>query len=77
MAKTETPQQLITRPEAAAALAVSLRTLDAMIAAGELPVVRLSRAVVRIRPSSISYLIEARENRNNPRTGRARACCRK
>jgi excisionase family DNA binding protein len=62
---------LIDRRAAATALNVSLRTVDELIHSGDLPVVRLGRAV-RIRPSAIDYLIEAREVRNNPRKGGAR-----
>jgi excisionase family DNA binding protein len=39
----------ITRPEAARMLAVNLRTVDAWIANGTLPVIRKGRRCVRIR----------------------------
>jgi excisionase family DNA binding protein len=57
---------LLSRQAAAAVLNVSLRTTDELIASGDLPVVRIGRAV-RIRQSAIDYLIEARESRG-PRT---------
>lgn len=55
---------LLTRPEAAAKLAISLRTLDEQIANGNLPVCRIGRSV-RFRPSSLDYFIEANETRLN------------
>ncbi len=57
---------LLNRKEAGTILGVSLRTVDELVSSGDLPVVRLGRAV-RIRPSAIDYLIEARESRTNPR----------
>ena len=62
---------LLNRPEAKAILGVSLRTVDELISSGDLPVVRLGRSV-RIRPSAIEYLIEARETRANHRKARLR-----
>ena len=62
---------LLNRKDAGSQLAVSLRTVDELISSGNLPVVRLGRAV-RIRQSAIDYLIEANETRRNPRTGKAR-----
>lgn len=59
---------LLTRPEAAQVLGISLRATDALIAAGDLPIVKFG-ATVRIRPSAIEYLIEAREVRRDPRGG--------
>ncbi|GAA5130804.1 helix-turn-helix domain-containing protein [Luteolibacter yonseiensis] len=64
MVTTNAP--LLNRKDVGARLHVSLRTVDELIASGDLPVVRLGRAV-RIRPSAIDYLIEARETRVNPR----------
>jgi len=58
----ETSKQLMTRQEAAESLSVSIRKLDMLIASGDLPVVRMGKAV-RVRPSAIEYLIEARESR--------------
>jgi len=64
---------LLTRPQAAQALGISLRSLDAMLATGDLPAVRIG-ASVRIRPSSLDYFCEARESRNKPcRVRRAQA----
>jgi predicted DNA-binding transcriptional regulator AlpA len=40
--------ELITRPEASAALRVSIRTLDHIVAAGELPIVRIGRGRGRV-----------------------------
>lgn len=57
---------LLNRKESGTILGVSLRTVDELISTGDLPVVRLGRAV-RIRPSALDYLIEARETRTNPR----------
>lgn len=61
-------EPLLNRKEAVTRLNVSLRSLDELIAKGDLPVVRLGRSV-RIRPSAIEYLIEARETRANPKKG--------
>jgi excisionase family DNA binding protein len=57
---------LLSRKEAGTILHVSLRTVDEFISTGDIPVVRLGRSV-RIRPSAIDYLIEARETRTKPR----------
>ena len=57
---------LLTRPEVAQQLATCLRSVDELIASGDLPVVRIGRSV-RIRPSALEFLIEARETRANPR----------
>lgn len=62
---------LLNRKESGTILGVSLRTVDELISTGDLPVVRLGRAV-RIRPSALDYLIEARETRTNPRQIRLR-----
>lgn len=63
---------LLNRKDAGSILHVSLRTVDELISTGDLPVVRLGRSV-RIRPSALDYLIEARETRANPRKkGRAK-----
>lgn len=53
---------LLTRREAAQSLRQSVRMVDMLIAAGELPAVRIGRSV-RIRPSAIEYFISARESR--------------
>jgi excisionase family DNA binding protein len=72
LADTAERTALLDRPHAAAELSISLRTLDDLVARGELPVVRIGRAV-RIRPTAIEYFIEARETRTKPRTrGRSR-----
>ena len=55
--------QLLKRKEAAEALSISIRKLDMLIASGDLPVVRMGAKAVRIRPSAVEYLIEARESR--------------
>ena len=62
---------LLSRQDAAIALSVSLRSIDSLIASGDLPVVRLGRAV-RIKPSAIDYLVDSRESRINPRKKRNR-----
>lgn len=53
---------LLTRQESAERLNQSVRTIDNLIATGELAVVRIGRSI-RIRPSAIDYFIEARESR--------------
>jgi excisionase family DNA binding protein len=53
---------LLTRHEAARALRISIRHFDALIASGEIPVVRISRNV-RIRQSALEQFIEAMENK--------------
>lgn len=63
------PPLLIAREEAAKQLGVSLRTLDALIASGDLPIVRFGRSV-RIRPSALDYLVESRETSKSPRARR-------
>lgn len=55
-----TPQPLLTRSEAAKALAISIRLFDSLVARGEIAVVRIGKSV-RIRPSAINYFVEARE----------------
>lgn len=58
-----TPARLLLRPrEAAEALAVSERTLWTLTASGEIPVVRLNRAV-RYDPQDLAAFIEARKVR--------------
>ena len=61
MAEITTSPQLLTRKQAAEKLAISLRTVDELIARGDLPAVRFAHKCVRIRPSALDYLIEARE----------------
>jgi excisionase family DNA binding protein len=60
---------LLTRPEAAAFLNVALRTVDALTSSGDLPFVRLRRAI-RFRPAALQMFVEASECRRNPRTAR-------
>jgi excisionase family DNA binding protein len=62
---TKHSESLLKRNEVANILNVSLRTVDELVSTGDIPVVRLGRSV-RVRPSSIEYLIEARESRVNP-----------
>ncbi len=57
---------LMTRQEAAAMLGIGLRTIDTLIASGDLPCVRIGRSV-RFRPSALELFIESREMRRNPR----------
>ena len=57
-------KQLLTRQEAAESLSVSIRKLDMLIASGDLPAVRMGKAV-RVRPTAIDYFIEARESRGS------------
>jgi len=61
----ETKALLLSRPEVAAKLAISLRTLDEQIALGNIPVVRIGRRSVRFRPSALDFFIEANETRLN------------
>jgi len=70
---TMNEEPLLNRPQVAAILGVSLRTVDALIAAGELPCVRIGRCVC-VRPSSVDRFIEARETRANVRLRRRRGC---
>ena len=50
---------LLTVPQAAAALAVSERTVRSMIAAGALPIVRVGRAI-RIHSDDLRAFVEER-----------------
>lgn len=59
-------KQLLTRIEAAEALAISARKLDMLVASGDLQSVRIGRSV-RFRPSALELFVEARESRMNPR----------
>ena len=63
---------LLTRQQAAALLGISLRSVDNLVTAGDLPAIHIGR-VVRIRPSAIEYFCEAHESRRNPRTGKRSA----
>ena len=51
---------LLNRPEAATVLGVGIRTLDQLIADGDISVVRIGKSV-RIRPAALDYFCEARE----------------
>lgn len=62
-------QVLLSRKDAARVLGISVRATDSLIASGDLPCLRFG-ATVRIRPSAIQYLLEARETRSNPRNAR-------
>lgn len=57
---------LLTRQRGAATLGVSLRTVDELIASGDIPVVRIGKSV-RFRPEALENFIDARETRINPR----------
>ena len=54
---------LLTRAEAQKALGIHLRTLDRLIASGELPVVRFGRRITRIRRETLQEFLRARETR--------------
>jgi excisionase family DNA binding protein len=54
-------RRLLTRSQAAANLAVNVRTLARLLAAGELPCVRIGRAV-RIRADDLDEFIERRRS---------------
>lgn len=56
---------LLTRQEAAERLAISLRTLDELIARKAIEFVRIGRAV-RLRPQALESFIEANSQRANP-----------
>ena len=73
MMKTEA---LLTRQEAAAMLGIGLRTIDTLIASGDLPCVRIRRSV-RLRPSALELFIESREMRRNPRQRSSRTGSRR
>jgi excisionase family DNA binding protein len=65
-------KQLLTRPEAAEALSLSVRMIDELVKTGDLPHVKIGRSV-RFRPSALEYFIEARETRvSRKRKGGAR-----
>lgn len=59
MAATIT-RQLVTMADAAAALAVSIRTVRRYVAAGQLDAVRLGRRTLRIKAESIERLVDER-----------------
>lgn len=63
---------LLSRPEAAARLAISLRTLDLETSLGNIPAVRIGRRNVRYRPAALDAYIEASESRVNPKRRTAR-----
>lgn len=63
---TTTITSLLTRQDAALALATCLRTVDEAIASGDLEIVAIGRSV-RVRPSALEAFIEARTTRRNPR----------
>ncbi len=65
MHKTATPRLLLRPSEAARALAISPRKLWAMTNCGEIPCVRLGRAV-RYRPSDLTVWIDSQIARNLP-----------
>jgi len=60
---------LLDRHQAAAQLGVSLRTIDNLIASGDLAAIHIGRSV-RLRQSALEYFCEAHESRRNPKTGR-------
>ena len=57
---------LLTRRQAAEALAVSIRTIDELTHTGDLPCVKLGKCV-RFRAAALQLFIEASESRRNPR----------
>ena len=65
------PALLLTRPEAAAQLAISLRTLDLHVSLGNLPVVKIGKSA-RFRDSSLELFIESNESRFKPKRRAAR-----
>lgn len=59
-------EALLTRPQSAAVLNISIRTFDERVAKGDIQCVRIGRAV-RFRRSSLDYFIEANESRLTPK----------
>jgi excisionase family DNA binding protein len=57
--KAPAARRLVSLPEAAEILAVSVKTVRRYIAAGELDAVRLGRRTIRIKAESIERLIDA------------------
>lgn len=57
---------LLTRQNVARSLSMCLRTVDEAIAAGDIEIVRIGRAV-RIKETALNEFIEARVTRRNPR----------
>lgn len=55
----------MTRKAAAARLCVSLRTIDDLIATGQLAVVRFGKRCVRLRVETIDALVKDKETRSN------------
>ena len=62
----ENKNNLLTRIEAAEALAISPRKIDLLTASGDLKVVRIGRAV-RFKRSALDEFINAHESRSNPK----------
>lgn len=61
MAATATPiRRLVSLPEAADILGLSVKTVRRYIAAGDLDAVRLGRRTIRIKTDSLDRLIDAR-----------------
>jgi excisionase family DNA binding protein len=60
-------ESLLGRHEAAKMLSIGLRTLDQLLADGEIPVVRIGKTSVRFRPSALREFCEARETRLDPK----------
>ncbi len=56
--KAPAARRLVSLPEAAEILAVSVKTVRRYIAAGELDAVRLGRRTIRIRIDSLDRIIE-------------------
>ena len=52
---------LLTRKEAAASLNIAIRSLDHLITAKEIKVVKVTGKLIRIRPSSLEDFLSARE----------------
>ncbi|MFI2795168.1 helix-turn-helix transcriptional regulator [Haloferula sp. A504] len=63
---------LLRRPQVAELLNVSIRTVDYLLAAGELPCIRIGRSV-RVRRSAVEFFVEARETRHWERRRRRRS----
>lgn len=56
---TTTTRRLVSLPEAAGVLGVSVKTVRRYIAAGDLEAVRLGRRLIRIKAESLDRLIDA------------------
>ena len=64
--QNDADQNLLRLPDVARRLSVSLRTVHALLATGDLEFVKI-RGATRVRESAVQYLIAACSTRRNPR----------